>query len=322
MLRNTLWSAGLLAALGLGYALGPRYVVDVNVAPVPEFKDTEEFVASSERRFSDIVDGAEKRIVWAGTSGERTERVVVYIHGFSATRQEVAPLCDSLASRLGANLFYTRLKGHGRPADAMTAATASDWLYDVGEALAVARSLGDRVVLVGSSTGATLAIWAVSGALTEAETQSVEALVLISPNLGPADPRSNLLLLPWGEQLARIMVGEYREWTPHNEMQGRYWTTRYPMSAVFPMMGSVRAVRSADPRRFRIPVLVAYSPEDRVVDPDRIREWYDSIASLQRELLEVHDAGDPSNHILAGDILSPQTTGRLVTRAVQFLQKL
>ena len=31
-----------------------------------------------------------------------------------ATRQEVAPLCDSLAARLDANLFYTRLKRHGR----------------------------------------------------------------------------------------------------------------------------------------------------------------------------------------------------------------
>lgn len=322
MLRNTLWSAGLLVVLGLGYALGPRYAVDVNVAPVPEIKDVEEYVEEGEQRFSDIVDGAEKRIVWAGLRGERTDRVVVYIHGFAATRQEVAPLCDSLASRLGANLFYTRLKGHGRPGEAMAAATASDWLYDVREALAVARALGDRVLLVGSSTGATLAIWAVSGPLTEAETGSVEALVLISPNLGPADPRSNLLLLPWGEQLARIMAGEYREWTPHNEMHGRYWTTRYPTSAVFPMMGSVRAVRSADTRRFRRPVLVAYSPEDQVVDPDRIREWYDSITSPQRELLEVYDAGDPSDHILAGDILSPHTTARLVTRIAEFAQKL
>ncbi|MDD4273595.1 MAG: hypothetical protein PHG14_07705 [Desulfobacter postgatei] len=38
----------------------------------------------------------------------------VYIHGFSATRKETAPLSDLVAKTLNANLFYTRLSGHGR----------------------------------------------------------------------------------------------------------------------------------------------------------------------------------------------------------------
>ncbi len=322
MIRNTIRSLGVVVAVAVVYALGPRYEVDTAIDPVPDILDVEEYVTSSERRIPDLFEGTEKRIVWAGAPGEPTGRVVVYVHGFSATRQEVAPLCDSLAARLDANLFYTRLKGHGRPGDAMADATAGDWLSDVREAIAVARSLGDRVLLVGSSTGATLIVWAMSGGLTVEETAIVEALVLMSPNFGPADPRSNLLLMPWGQQLTKLIVGEYREWTPYNEMQRRYWTTRYPTSAIFPMMGSVRAARSADPDRFHTPVLVAYSPDDQVVDAGRIVEWFDSIASDDRRLIQVANVGDPSSHILAGDILSPGTTERMLKEIESFARGL
>jgi alpha-beta hydrolase superfamily lysophospholipase len=322
MSRKTVWTLGVLGATAITYALGPRYVEEGGVDPVAVFDDVEAYVTSTEQTIPDIVDGAEKQIVWAGAAGDRTERVIVYVHGFSATRQEVSPLCDSVAARLGANLFYTRLKGHGRPGSALAQATAADWLFDVREALAVARALGDRVLLVGSSTGATLAVWAVSGPLPAEETAAVEALILLSPNFGPADPRSELLLMPWGRQLAKLMIGEYREWTPHNDLQGRYWTTRYPTEAIFPMMTTVRAATSADAGMLRTPVLLAYSPDDQVLDTDRILAWYESTSARPRRLIEIRDAGDPSGHILAGDILSPGTTERLVEEITSFVERL
>ncbi len=60
-----------------------------------------------------LVPGTEKRITWFA-EGERTAWSVVYLHGFSATRQETAPLSTLVAQALGANLFETRLSGHGR----------------------------------------------------------------------------------------------------------------------------------------------------------------------------------------------------------------
>jgi alpha-beta hydrolase superfamily lysophospholipase len=320
--RRTLWSAAIAATVVIIFAAGPRYEANVNHGPVPVFDDVEEYVTSIESNVPDIWVGAEKQIVWARPDRSQTERSIVYVHGFSATRQEVVPLCDSLAARLNANLFYARLKGHGRTGEAMADATVGDWLFDLREALAVGRALGRRTVIVASSTGATLAVWAVSGALTEEETKDVEALVLMSPNFGPADSRSNMLLMPWGKQLARLVIGEYREWEPYNEQQSRNWTTRYPVGALFPVMASVDAVLRLNPAEFKRPILVAYSPNDSVVNTTRIVEWFDGTASAPKALLEIPDTGDPSGHILAGDILSPGTTEPLTVVIQQFLESL
>ena len=58
---------------------------------------------------------------------------------------------------LGANAFLPRLAAHGRATSAEFATvTPQDWLNDAREALAIGRRIGDRVILIGTSTGALL----------------------------------------------------------------------------------------------------------------------------------------------------------------------
>jgi hypothetical protein len=64
-----------------------------------------------------LIPGTEERVT--RVSDDRTEWVVVALHGFSATRQETAPLAEIVASRLGANLFEARLAGHGLTENAL-----------------------------------------------------------------------------------------------------------------------------------------------------------------------------------------------------------
>lgn len=54
-----------------------------------------------------------------------------------------------------------------------------DWIRDTAEALAVGRRLGDRVVVIATSTGGTLAT---NAAVNPAMSQNVVGYVLISPN--------------------------------------------------------------------------------------------------------------------------------------------
>jgi len=105
----------LVALPALAYFAGPVYRVDARIT-APSLPTAggdaavlEPWLAAAESRFPDIVPGAEKTIVWAHPDRRRTPLAVVYLHGYTATRQEVAPLCDQLAAALGANLFYTRL---------------------------------------------------------------------------------------------------------------------------------------------------------------------------------------------------------------------
>jgi pimeloyl-ACP methyl ester carboxylesterase len=140
---------------------GPRVEIDTQLYPVHLPEDLDGYLTQSEAQYADIVLGAEKTIIWADESKkQKTDYAIVYIHGFSATRQEIAPVCDILAKQIGANLFYARLRGHGRGAEAMGRATANEWMNDMVEALVIANRLGEKVLVIGNSTGATLAVWA------------------------------------------------------------------------------------------------------------------------------------------------------------------
>lgn len=90
------------------------------------------------------------RIEWADAPDAQTEIAIVYLHGFSASPREIAPVPQHVAKALGANLFLARLTGHGQDGAALATASAEDWWRDTAEALAVGQRLGRRVVVIGT----------------------------------------------------------------------------------------------------------------------------------------------------------------------------
>lgn len=80
-------------------------VVQPRPLDLPADGDLDGWLAAREACVGDIVPGTEKKIFRAGQPGARTERSLVYIHGFSATRRETAPQAEVVAEKLGANLF-------------------------------------------------------------------------------------------------------------------------------------------------------------------------------------------------------------------------
>ena len=126
---------------------------------VPERETPEETVrtvVASEALIDGIRKTAAKEVIWAREDRARTPLSLVYVHGFSASKAELRPVPDRAAERLGANLFFTRLTGHGRDGAAMGTARAEDWMRDMAEAVAVGKALGERVVLMGTSMGGAL----------------------------------------------------------------------------------------------------------------------------------------------------------------------
>lgn len=78
---------------------------------------------------------------------------------FSATGRESAPLSDRVATQLGGNLFYARLTGHGRSDDALGESSVNAWINDTVEAITIGEEIGEEVILMASSTGASLLAW-------------------------------------------------------------------------------------------------------------------------------------------------------------------
>jgi esterase/lipase len=319
MRRAALAAIVLLVLLSFyGVATQPPPLQDT-IEPVRIGTDPERWIRNSESavdKLSRIVPGAEKRIRWHNPGEkQRTDWSVVYFHGYSASRQEIAPVPELVAQALGANLFESRLTGHGIEVNPLVDATAEDWLADGVEGLAIGAAIGSRTVIIGTSTGATLAL-----ALTaRAEMQTVNALVLLSPNFVPMDSKSEMLTWPGGLDVARLTVGETMSWTPRNEMQARYWTTTYPMESLVEMMRLVKYLRSQLPLSIEQRLLTLYSRRDSVVNPQETMRALQQISAPQNITHEITDSADKGQHVLIGDILSPDSSAAAAKTIVEFV---
>lgn len=310
----------VVLAATLLFALGPRVPVDTAVSfdATAIGADPAAYLAASEAKVPGIRPGLEKEIVWADPAlRTRTKLAVVYVHGFSASKGEVRPLPDKVAAALGANLFYTRLSGHGQDGAAMARASVNDWVNDLAEALAIGRLIGERVIIIATSTGGGLVTWA---ALQPGLLDGVDAMVLISPNYGVQAAGSFLLTMPWAAQLVPLVAGPERSWTPVNELAAKYWTTRYPTVATLPMAALTRLAATAEVEKASVPALFVISDRDQVVRPD-ITRLIEARWGAPHALVTVDRSGDPFNHVIAGDAMSPQTTDGLVERILGWLRR-
>jgi pimeloyl-ACP methyl ester carboxylesterase len=297
---------------------GPRPRVDGRWVEPSIDADLDGWLADREAGVPSLEPGEAKAVVWADPAvRERTPISLVYLHGYSADRHEIDPLVGDLARELGANVYFARLAGHAQDGEALARATADDWLADAAEGVAIGSRIGDRVVLIGTSTGGTLAIWA---AARPESAGRVHALVLISPNLGLRDRRAEMLLWPWGGLIGRVVEGRERCFVPVDEAQALHWTICYPTRALLPMMAVVQHVRSLAPPTVRVPALVFYSERDAIVDPVATEQWLAARGPVSVSS-RIDDSGDPAHHILAGEIMSPGTTDRVRAEISAFLRE-
>jgi hypothetical protein len=151
--------------------------------------------------------------------------------------------------------------------------------------------------------------------------ERIETLVMISPNFAPVDTRAEWTLAPGGRLLTWLAAGSESCWEPRNEMQAQFWSTCYPMSAAIEVMRLVERARRIATDEFEHDLLVFYSPDDKVVSTAAILDAYEMFDMSRKQLVEVNDADDPSQHVLAGDILSPSTTDRIAAQIVGFIRR-
>ena len=302
--------------LGPVNQFGPDVPANRDAPPAIHLLD--DWLAQQEAAFPDIRPGLQRQVVWHDLPGERTPWSVVYMHGFVSSWQDTAPLAQQVAQQLGANLFLARLTGHGRTPDALAEATVQDWLADTIEAKAIGQRIGERVLFIGFSTGATLGTWLGN----RAEGEAVDAFVFLSPNYGPRDKRAEMINQPWGMRLALFLVGETFTQYDGPDAHSPAWTMAYPTRTLFPKMALVKHVRHSDLSNFTAPVLVLYSERDLVVDAQEIQALIPRLGSERKTLVAVDFSEAPDQHVLDGDLRAPRATRRMADDIVRWVQTL
>lgn len=172
----------------------------------------------------------EARIVWAhDSSKQKTDYAIVYLHGFSASQAEGDPIHKNIAKEFGCNLYLSRLAEHGiDTSDAMINLTADEYWESAKQALGIGKQLGNKVILMGTSTGGTNALQ-----LAAAYPDDVAALVLLSPNIAINDPNAWLANNHWGVQIAHAVLGSsYVDSKDQRPINKQYWYTHYRAESV------------------------------------------------------------------------------------------
>ena len=169
----------------------------------------------------------ESQIIFADSIPKKTEYCLLYLHGFSASPREGYPVNIDFAKTYQMNAYFPRLYGHGlETSNNLVDMTPDNLINSAKEALRVARQLGNKVILMSTSTGGTLSL------ILASENPDIEALILYSPNIEMYDDMTKILTYPWGLQIAKLINGEMVEYPDDPPLEKRFWQSSYNIQAV------------------------------------------------------------------------------------------
>jgi esterase/lipase len=308
--RWLLVTAGILVL----YWVGPNPADPVYTNDLPVLSDSpqqlEMYVAEQEKKHQ-IKPDNQARIVWYNDSLKNTtEYALVYLHGFSASQEEGNPVHRNLAKAFGCNLYLARLAEHGiDTSDALLNYTAEGLWQTAKEAYAIGKKLGKKVILMGTSTGGTVALQ-LAAAFPE-----IAGIILYSPNIAINDPNAWLLNNPWGLQIARLVKGSnFNTAGQDDSTYKKYWNHTYRLEATVQLQELLETTML--PATFgavRQPVLALYyfkdeNNQDKVVKVSAIQKMMQELGtpdSLKRSVA----MANTGNHVLASPIVSKDVSG-------------
>jgi len=303
-----------LAGIALIYFVGPNPSdpVYTNELPVTgsSAQELEAYVTAQEQQHR-IKPDNEARIVWFNDSLKHvTDYAIVYLHGFSASQEEGNPVHRNLARAFGCNLYLARLDQHGiDTTDALVNYTAEGLWKTAKEAVAIGKQLGKKVILVGTSTGGTVALQ-LAAAYPE-----IAGIILYSPNIAINDPNAWLLNNPWGLHIARLVKQSKLNMAGHTDsLYKRYWNYTYRLEATVQLQELLETTMNKETfQRVKQPVLSLYyykdeSNQDKVVKVKAIQEMMQQLGTAD-SLKQSVAMPNTGNHVLASPILSKDAAG-------------
>lgn len=275
----------LIGLLTLVYFMGPQPTTPVYTSVLPEVPSDasalEQWIAAKEAT-QKVKPDNEANIVWANDSlRNQTEYVLLYLHGFSASHEEGSPVHRNTAKRFGCNLFLARLADHGVDTIApMYEFTAERLWNSAVEAYAVAKQLGKKIIVIGTSTGGTLALQ------LAATYPEIAGMILLSPNVRISDPNSKLLNDPWGLQIAKMVIGrDYMLTKDQRPIYKKYWYSRYPLEPLPQLQELVETTMTPSTfAKIKQPTLLLYyykdeAHQDKVVSVPAMLEMFEQLGT-------------------------------------------
>lgn len=306
MKRGKWWIYTILI-LVIVYLMGPRPskpVYDPNLPAVPALPGLETYISEHEAAHKLRPDN-EARIIWADSSKNITEYAILYLHGFSASQGEGDPVHRSIAKKFGCNLYLSRLAEHGIDTSEKMVNLTADRLWESAkEAYSIASTIGKKVIIMGTSTGASL------GLMLAANYPQTHSLIMLSPNIKIFNPSAWVINNPWGMHLARVINGsDYVLSEDTRPIYKQYWSYGYRLEAVAQLEELLETAMNPELfKKVTQPTLMLYYyrdevHQDSVVQVGAMHQMFNQLGTPndKKRSVSIPNAG---NHVIGSPIKS------------------
>ncbi len=274
----------ILALLIIGaitYLLGPKMEFEkvdgqMTFTEIP-LLELDSIIKVKDKGIENLKDGCSTEIIWKNDSIQKTEYSVVFLHGFSACAFEGNPIVNDFAENYGYNLYLHRFPQHGLNDDeSFKTITPQDWIESGKEAINIGKSLGEKVIVMSSSTGGT-----VSAYLAAENPDAIAAQFLYSPNFQIDNPAASLMNDQWGFQILKSTKGEaYHRIKDMSPEAMPYWTTTYRIEGLIALQDLIEQTMTDETfKKIDIPSFIGYyykneEEKDNIVSTIRMNEAY------------------------------------------------
>ncbi len=306
--------------------LGPKASIQELSGDYPQpptrLTEIESYVRAVEDTVSKLKVGNGAKIIWADSLNKtKTPIAIVYIHGFGASNMEGDPVHRKVAEHFGANLYLARLPEHGVARENSMEYLSADLLLEgARQAYMIGKSLGDSVIVIGTSMGGALTLTLAS------ERPDIKAVVLYSPAIREYGDGLEQFFRPWAKPIAsRYLFENGIRKLPREQEKANYWSTSYHINGYESLAVLLRSKMTEKTfNKIKQPLFLGYffkndSVQDFVVSVPKMDEMFQQLGtpdSLKR-LRQFPESGD---HVIASSITSKDWEG-VFFETVAFLEE-
>lgn len=198
---------------------------------------------------------------------------ILLVHGFTGSPASLRPFAEHYAG-LGLSVRLPRLPGHGTSVEDLAGRRWPEWVAEAEAAFEELRVRCERVVVLGQSFGAALAVH-----LAAERPDAVDGLALLSPYL--FDLR--LWALPIAKHLRRSVRGVGDDIARPGVSELAY--PRIPVAALV-QVAAFLAIARRDLPRVRAPALVFRPGADHAIPRSNPERVFRALGSSRKELVE------------------------------------
>ena len=320
------WTMSVAIILVVVYTVGPKAKIqdlDGDYPTVPtNVDDLEAYIYQKEDTVKGLKPNNQARIIWADSaSKKKTPYSIVYIHGFGASQMEGDPVHRQLAEYFGANLYLVRLSDHGiKRENSLEYLTAEKLVADAREAYMIGKSLGEKVIVVGTSMGGALSLTLAS------ERADLHALVLYSPCIREYGDQLDAFFQPWQSYvMEKAMTNKHGVLeSPREGDMAKYWSEGFHVNAYSSLAILLRSKMTEKTfKKIDQPLFLAYyykdeENQDRVVSVPAMLDMYDAV-STSETLKRKQAFPESGDHVIGSEITSGDWKG-VLNASVDFLE--